>query len=55
MGGQEAIASGDREGGDDADDLEHGGAVLAGHTGVGVHGLKQLQEDARREERHSHR
>lgn len=55
MGGQEAATSGDREGGDDADDLEHGGAVLAGHTGVGVHGLKQLQEDARLEGRHGRR
>ena len=27
-------------GGDDADDLQHGGAVVAGHSGGGVHGLE---------------
>lgn len=29
----------------DTDDLEKSGAVVAGDSDVGVHGLKELQED----------
>lgn len=39
-------------GGDDCRNLEDGGTVLAGDLSVGVHGLEELQEDARRERRH---
>lgn len=34
------------EGGDDADDLKEGGAVVAGDFGGGVHGLEKAEEDS---------
>lgn len=34
------------EGGDDADDLEERGAVVAGDSCVGVHGVEELEKDS---------